>query len=233
MKIWSFWEGPKPHWIQKCQDSLTFHGGNNVSILDWNGFKKIWTEDTDLPINELYVVQKSDFIRSYLLHHFGGMWIDADCLIMKDLSPILESCRHWDFLYYRQKSGDISNAFIGAKKGSEVADHFYRGVRWRIKQPQPIGWLDLGCRKLTEALNLINGNTLQLSHEMVAPYDWNEGGVYFNKGEDHELEHLSKPNALCHMLSNHSIKGHDPQIAKDLNDKKTLFSFLMRKSTGE
>jgi hypothetical protein len=230
MNIWSYWEGKKPDWINHCLKSLERHGGGNLSILNWEEFDKLWLEDRDLPIQDLYVVQQSDFIRAYLLHHYGGIWIDADCLIMRDLTPILKTCSLWDFMFHRQKGGDLSNAFIGAKKGSHTADHFYKGVRWRIRQPQELEWLDIGSRKMEEALNIANANNLQLAQEMVAPYDWNEGGVYLDKGGKDKFESIFNPRNLCHMLSNHGIQGYEGSVAESLSDEKSYFSYLVGKS---
>jgi len=230
MKIWSYWEGKKPEWVNHCLESLERHGRDAVSILDWNSFKELWKHDQDLPIQDLYVVQQSDFIRSYLLHHYGGIWIDADCLIMRDLNPIIKSCEFWDFIYHRQKGGDLSNAFIGAKKGSNTANHYYRGVRWRIRQPQKLEWLDIGSRKMEEAINIANTTNLQLATEIIAPYDWNEGHIYLDKGDEHKFESMFNPRILCHMLSNHGIQGYKDSVAKSLSDDKSFFTYLVGKS---
>ena len=230
MNIWSYWEGKKPEWINSCLESLEMHGGDNLSILNWDEFDKLWLEDRDLPIQDLYVVQQSAFIRAYLLRHYGGIWVDADCLIMKDLTPILKTLPFWDFMFHRQKGGDLSNAFIGAKEGSHTADHYYKGVRWRIRQPQELGWLDIGSRKMEEALNIANANNLQLAQEMIAPYDWNEGGVYLDKGGKDKFESMFNPRNFCHMLSNHGIKGYEDSVAEGLSDEESYFSYLVGKS---
>lgn len=230
MKIWSYWEGPKPKWIEMCHHSLIHNGGHNVEILDWNSFSKLWTHDTDLPIKNLYVAHQADFIRAYLIKHFGGVWVDADCLIMKNMSPLLATCKEWDFFYYRQKSGSLSNAFIGAKTDSITADHFYRGVRWRLRQPEPLGWLDIGSHKMDEAISAAGANCLQLAQEMVAPFDWNEGQAYLQhkSEEEHKVGYNNRP--LCHMLSNHSLKGSDDKVNACLVDDRSYFTYLFNLS---
>lgn len=230
MKIWSYWEGDKPEWISKCLESLERHGGSDACTLNWEEFDELWLHDRYLPIRDLYVAQKSDFIRSYLLHHYGGMWIDADCLIMRSLAPIFDSSKLWDFMYYRQKSGGLSNAFIGAKEGSLTAEHFYKGVRWRIQQPQELGWLDIGSRKMEEAINIADTTNLQLANEMVAPYDWNEGHIYAERVCNEKLNSLHNPRVLCHMLSNHGIGGQKEEVAQSLIHEESFFMGLVGKS---
>lgn len=238
MNIWSYWEGPKPDWVNQCLESLSRHGGDSVKILSWEDFDKLWKHDRDLPVQDLFVVQKSDFIRAYLLRHYGGVWIDADCLIMKSLEPILKMSEMWDFFYYRQKCSDLSNAFIGARKGSPVAKRFYELVHsrlYKMKFPflygsQPLGWLEIGSVMMNQALDQVNADCLQISAEMVAPYDWNEGEVYFEQSGEKEFEEMNKNYFLCHMLSNQAIKGFEDETKDKLEHKDSFFSYLVKKS---
>lgn len=238
MNIWSYWEGPKPDWVNKCLESLSAHGGGSVKILNWEDFDELWKCDRDLPIQDLFVVQKSDFIRAYLLRHYGGVWIDADCLIMKSLEPILKMSELWDFFYYRQKCSDLSNAFIGAKRGSLVAKRFYEIVHHRLYQMKfkylygnkPLGWLEIGSYSMNKALDQVNADCLQISSEMVAPYDWNEGEIYFEQREEKEFEQINKNNFLCHMLSNQAIKGSEDETREKLEHKDSFFSYLVKQS---
>lgn len=230
MNIWSYWEGPKPQWILDCQESLVRHGGDYVKILNWEDFDKLWEYERSLPITSLYVAQKADFIRSYLLRYLGGMWIDADCLIMRNLTPIIKSCEFWDFIFYRQKDGAFSNAFIGAKKESKTAKHFYDGVVWQLNQGKELGWTDLGQSKLWEAVHNANSNCLQLATELISPYDWSEGAVFLSNGDCEENKIKEHPRSLAYMISNHSVGGARDEIISAFNEPNSLFSYLVQKS---
>jgi hypothetical protein len=83
---------------------------------------------------------------------------------------------------------------------------------------------------MEEALNIANANNLQLAQEMVAPYDWNEGDVYLDKGGKDKFESMFNPRNFCHMLSNHGIQGYEDSVSKGLSDEESYFSYLVGKS---
>ena len=86
LTAWTYWEGPCPEYIKLCIESI--RRWCNVRVLDRTGFDELWSEDRDVPIDDLYVAHRADFIRIYLLHHYGGAWIDADCIMPRlDSNP--------------------------------------------------------------------------------------------------------------------------------------------------
>jgi hypothetical protein len=208
------------------------HGGSLVRSLDWDSFDKLCKIDRHLSIKDLYVSHRADYIRSYLLRHYGGIWIDADCLIMKDLAPLAATAEVWDYIFYKQRDGAISNAFIGARTDSETARHFYDGIVWRLCQEEAIGWTDLGQTKLVEAINNADANCLQLATESISAVDWSESSSFCEKGspDDHSKKYY--PRSLAVMLSNHSMGGMHSEVNDSLMHKDSLFQFLVKKSLG-
>jgi hypothetical protein len=47
-------------------------------------------EDRDLPIDMLAVNHRSDFVRAYNLAHYGGLYLDPDCIVLRDLGPVFD-----------------------------------------------------------------------------------------------------------------------------------------------
>lgn len=227
MKIWMYWEGPLPEWIRLCQESIKKHSGGEFIILDDKSFDQIRTEDRDIPIEKLYVAHRADFIRAYVLKHFGGLWFDSDCIVMFDLKPLLETCKSWDFIAYKQQSGRLSNSLLGCKEDSITANDFYSAIVAKLRKALKINWTEIGetCLYIAYAKKLPR---LRLSTECVCPYCWSNNAPFLKKKTDEQHSKNYNPHALCYMMSNHSIKwlkGID-----DILDDDTLFSFLIRKS---
>src|SRR5262249_11420795 len=85
LPVWAYWEGPCPPYVALCLEILVRRAG--ARVLDRQAFDELWTSERDLPIDDLYVAHRADFVRAYLLAHHGGLWIDADCELLRSPAP--------------------------------------------------------------------------------------------------------------------------------------------------
>jgi hypothetical protein len=93
--IWLYWENKPnvmepPKYIQLCHDTVRKHCGNNFVINILNE-KTIHNYLADLrpDIETLNIPQKADYYRLKLLYEYGGIWLDSDIIVMKNLGPII------------------------------------------------------------------------------------------------------------------------------------------------
>ena len=127
LPVWFYWEGKRPAWIEACHQTIIANAPT-ARFLTPETFDELWQTDRDIDISRLYVAHRADFIRAYLLAHFGGFWLDADCVLMKDFNPLLESLGEFDFIAHRERNGLFTNDLIGAKPESKIAREFYDNV---------------------------------------------------------------------------------------------------------
>lgn len=83
----------------------------DVRLLDPDAFERLRSGDADLgslDLSGLIVSHRSDVIRAFLLARFGGVWLDADCLVMRPLDAFIEWAMHGDFAGYREIQGVVS-----------------------------------------------------------------------------------------------------------------------------
>lgn len=92
--MWVYWElvngaTSPPEYIQLCLYTIKKNGSRyfNVILLDENN---IFTYLPDLreDINALPIALKTDYIRVKLLYEYGGLWVDADTILMNNLKDI-------------------------------------------------------------------------------------------------------------------------------------------------
>jgi hypothetical protein len=152
LPVWLYWEGECPEWIQACQRTIFAHA-SDVRLLTPETFAQLWDTDRDINLTRLRPAHRADFIRAFLLARYGGLWIDSDCLIMQPLRAILDALREHDFIGHRERSGYVSNGFMGARPGSRIAATFYRRICAILRSGQPLGWISLGGQPLTETIN--------------------------------------------------------------------------------
>ena len=132
--IWLYWENKpgrkKPDYLNLCFKSVEKNCSRNfnINLLDENSVKE-YLPDLRNDLNEkLNIPQKTDYIRLKLLHLYGGIWLDSDIIILKDLSEIIKKLDTHDFVGFGchhiecTKNGDgypnPANWVFAAKKGS-------------------------------------------------------------------------------------------------------------------
>ena len=230
LPVWTYWEGPLPDWIADCQASIVA-AAPHARVLTPESFDKLWDADRDIDLSHLQPAHRADFIRAFLLQRHGGLWVDADCLVMQPLKPVLALLAAHDFVGHRERSGLVSNGFIGARRGSRIAASFYERVSRRLRQPGALGWTTIG----SEPLNAVLAEQPQAWHELpcerVQPVCWSTPEKFFARAGAEMHGRNFDENALCYMLSNTSVKRHlttHPGARLDAAD--TFFSYVRERS---
>jgi hypothetical protein len=217
-----------PDWIASCLETVRRHAPS-TRVLGPSDFDALWDCDHDIDLSKLHVAHRSDFVRAFLLMRFGGLWIDADCIVMRDLSPLLEQLGRFEVIAHRERQGLFSNAFFAAKPNSAVAARFYQTVCARLRAGRPLSWIALGNEPLTKILQNAPEPCLELPTEEVQPVCWSRPEAYFRLADedDHKLE--LNPHAWCYMLSQQNIiryQNSTPGAA--LTADRSFFSYLLR-----
>lgn len=122
--MWDYHAGKVPFFIQKDLESWALHShgrcGSPVLINDTNIAEYI----PDLPEEYFRLPDhgsRSDVIRYALIYHHGGIYMDTDILVLRDLNEVLDKVADdYDLISYAQKKSckAFSSNFLAARKGS-------------------------------------------------------------------------------------------------------------------
>ncbi len=233
LPIWTYWEGPCPAWIRACRQTITKYAPR-VRLLTPQSFDQLRDRDRDVDLSRLHIPHRADFVRAFLLHRYGGLWIDADCLVMHSLQPVIDLLGEHDFVGHRERAGIISNGFIAARHGSRVASVFYERVRETVRSRRPLHWNAIGADPLSKVIAEDASGWHELPVERVQPVCWSAPGDFFEERDDAEHERVFDPLAFCYMLSNGAINNYSrAHQHPDLLAPRTFFSWLLRRSLGQ
>jgi SAM-dependent methyltransferase len=199
-EVWTYWEGDTPEYIALCLETLQRHFG--VRRLDRHDFDRLWIEDRDVEIDRLYVAHRADFIRAYLLCHYGGAWVDADCVALAPIDGLLSRVDQFDLTAYREPTGGITNNFLAARPGATAVRAFYAAVVARLRRGGDLGWLEIGSERLTDVFARYPERTHLLPTDWIMPISWAEADRFLSVGEP-SVPATGPP--FCYMLSNHSL----------------------------
>ena len=136
--IWMYWEnlpGKKKYsYLNLCQKTVLKNCSKNFKINllnEKNIYEYIPNLRKDLN-DKINIQQKVDYIRYILLYKYGGIWIDADTIIINDLMPIINKLKKYDFVGFGyhsyKKKKDLSgngkpypaNWVMAARKKSKL-----------------------------------------------------------------------------------------------------------------
>mgnify|MGYP003674145434 CR=1 FL=1 len=142
-KLFTFWEGEKPYFIEKCLESM--ERNSNCLFEVWDT-EKLRATFSDIPVeyDSLCVEFKSDYARQRILAERGGMWLDADMFVVADLhESVLSHTWSYDQVQPLENNGcsSVNICAMACRPKSQVFKKAMESVN--AVMPLRIGWGDL------------------------------------------------------------------------------------------
>ena len=190
---------------------------------------------------------KSDIVRYYALHKYGGFWFDTDVIIIKDLNKLYNSLEKYEgsldveYKKHNECSGKIGCCSLYIKKESIVSNFCVTYINNILDNKSYLSWGDIG--PLTaEALYKNHNNIILLNnYEIVKDgcnfISWvdtpgiNKEKWYLKKEEDAKNKATKlKNNNNCYYLITWTIYRIN-DMKKNLNyvvfnDRRSVFSYF-------
>ncbi len=236
--LWTYWEGEKPCYIEQCLKSFYIHNSAYFTI-------KILTKEEiknslcyDLDINRLPISQKVDCLRIALLYQYGGIWIDADTLIIKPLEGIYGLLEDNDFLGIQWDTGKISNGYFAMKKHSQMGKELLKitinkiknvvGNNLRLIKDYP--WVYFGEETFKDVLPKYQ--TKFLSRKVFVPVNFpflKSCNIFFQPGNiKNYIEKNTKAIALNYSCFKKSYPDDYNKTKKYYLNSNTLLSSIVK-----
>lgn len=234
LPVWTYWEGPCPAWVRACRRTMLRHVPN-LRLLDPTSFAALRRGDPDehIDLSHLHVAHRADFIRAFLLQRFGGLWLDADCLVLQPLDEVLQLLQQHDYVAHKARQGVLSNAFIGARPGSRIAAAYYERVRRTVAAKHRFSWNWLGGDLLTEVVKADPSGFHELPCERVQPICWSRPQDFLAQRAPDEHEAHVVRDAWTYMLSNVELGKRFPGAGgQDLLHPRSFFRHLLQRALG-
>jgi hypothetical protein len=162
MNVFTYWEEPpsgrKWSYIQHCLDTIRFHcldgclyhhitAGNIERYIPDGLLHPSWSS-----IKELGV--KSDCVRAALLHLYGGLYVDADTLMVRSPKH-LDTGHDFAGMQWSTPPKRIIAGYSYCCKGSKVAERWVENINEKLSQGKT-GWCELGEQCLTPAVESVD-----------------------------------------------------------------------------
>lgn len=183
--IWMYWEQPKnkkkrADYLNLCLETVYKHCSNNFKIIILNE-KTVYDYIPNLrkDLDKLLIPQKVDYIRIHLLYKYGGIWLDFDTIVMRNLSPIIEKLKTYDFVgfgctgkYCTNGYPRPSNWMMAARKGSILMKNIISDSDLKLnKKNQNYQYFDLGKKIIWKHIRLLQKKQNYKYYHYDSAYD--------------------------------------------------------------
>jgi hypothetical protein len=214
--VWTYWENksgrtePFAH-IKLCFRTMSKHYSQYKFIILNDQTIKQYLPNVRTDLSQLLIAQKVDYYRIALLYWFGGIWVDADTIAMKNLDQVFEKL-------------DNGYDFVGFGCTGKICFSGYPNPSNGVMGSRPKGKL-MGCclQKLNDILDTNNKSHkyFALGKEIIwscleisQPYDYYHFPSEYDGSRDNLGNWIHSPN---HLAKNKT---------KLLDESKVLFIFL-------
>lgn len=186
--VFTYWEGNNYKLLKSLEKLMIYHSNNGVN------YKLILVTDKNLNdyVNELpkcfstlIPAHKADYIRVYLINKYGGLWIDADTLVMNDLTILFELIEKNNALFVTECKGVICNAVFGSKPNTAIMNNWLDYINDYFEtNNQVTGWNTIGQSYLSNHNEFIMSNyELMDGPKTVYPIGWRKVVTEFSSNK--------------------------------------------------
>lgn len=243
-RLWLFWQNPtgtqKPAYIALCHETIRRNSGiYDVRVLDSGAAQRLVPDFSLQALQRFQLAHKADILRVYLVHRYGGFWVDSDTILPKPFSvSLVQSLAHNDYVGVRDnRSPYIWNGFFGAPPQSRFLKQWWQQIERyvRMRRP-PHGWLLLGAIPATKvASRYAQGRVQLLPFDQYVPVHWNCAGRFGTTDEtilEGWSERMGSGRTRPQMIAlfNHCMGDGFRARTRDqlLRQDKTLVAHLFR-----
>ena len=92
--VWMYWENPpgfsKPAYLDLCLETIQKHLGSfELKLLDERSVTDYIALPKTIRHPALPLDRKADYIRYALLYEYGGVWLDCDLILLRDVDALV------------------------------------------------------------------------------------------------------------------------------------------------
>jgi hypothetical protein len=212
--IWTYWEDQPgvstPPYILLCREILQYQCKKCqiqlVTPINVHHFlpdldPRIWLISLENPKQNPIAI-RCDFIRAFLLERFGGLYVDSDCIALKDYSEVFSAIGDYEFFAMRRtsaQSNHISIGFYGSKPRAQIITTYATALRQILAEKTHFEkWAEVGANLLTPIVDQHLDCVFLFREEQIQP-------IVAEKQEllaalDKEVVNLIPNDAICLML---------------------------------
>jgi len=231
--VWIYWENSPgesapPPYISLCRKiivkncptcSVTLVTPENVRDYLPNVPDNLDGISLALPSQGSSVALKCDFIRAFLLERYGGIYLDSDAVVLKDLGPIFDLFNDWDFIAMRRtsaKTKHISVGFYGSRPQGRVISRYAEKIRRMLSERSSFEWNEVGAWAITPIVDELAESCFLFPEAKIQPITPQTKEAFLSREEP--LEPYLAGDPVTFMLFHKIFEG----VLRDWSEDELL-----------
>lgn len=154
--VFLYWVGTEYKLIKICRDLLYLHSNDQRSyIVNIINDKNILLYIPNLPNDffKLSPTQQAAYARVRILCDYGGIWIDADTIVMDDLNRLFEIVEQKDGFFIRENNESLYSGVVGSRANTRLLHEWLTTVHSLFYRNATIDWSEAGTATLERIQN--------------------------------------------------------------------------------
>ena len=155
--VYLYWVGKEYKLISILRNFIYLHSTNGVGykihlITDKNICDYIY----DIPyyFSNLSPSNQADFVRVYVICHYGGIWLDSDTLVLNSLDSLFDFIESKDGFFIKQNNDALCNGIFGSKPNTPLMIEWKKQMMNKLNNKKGnIEWCDIGNDMLKDIYN--------------------------------------------------------------------------------
>ena len=217
--IWQYWEtsGAKPRFIDGLHEIAKANSRVNIVLVTPETLRD-YLPDIEPDIERISeLAHKADMIRSRLVMRYGGMWLDSDAVVLRDLNWLFEYLEDYDFVGFNNH-GTLHvdrpfvrvNCFLSRPAGRIVSAW---AAAQRAKLPRTsFHWSEIGAELLNSVCLDHRPLAKILPFELICPVPWRQVELFFAADDQHAEKILEE--CFIVMLTNTAVRTKLPRLQR-------------------
>lgn len=207
----------------KSDKGYCYHFINNENILDY-----IYPYPDFL--ERIGPTQKSDYLRTYLLYTFGGIWLDSDTLVIESLDILFDYLETKSGFFILQNDSIICNGVFGSIPGTPLLKEWLSQQTAYINNKNTkLNWNEIGSEMLSHIIcknrKLLDNYEILKGLDTMYPVNWNnckEQYLQMNYNNYKTIEKEFQPL----LILVHTVYRAFEEMSLENIQKTPLFYFL-------
>lgn len=244
--LWQYWDGPMSSFIKLSLKTVDNHCSKSFNIVRLNKdniYKYIpEMKEYEDKIKDLRIAHKVDIYRIMLLYKYGGIYLDADIVVLRDPIEIIHKLQKYDFVGFgctgkicTNGYGEPSNWILAARPHSALIARVLQNQLSQITTKVKFDYHDLGKLVIWHELKYLikNQNYEYFHYDNKLDGSRDKDGQWINSDiafSNTPIEYDDEKNMLFFVFYNSDISDDIKQISeKDLLEKNwNITKFIKR-----
>lgn len=236
--IYMYWIGREYSLLNILRSLIKLHStsgsGYNIHIINHDNIKSYVTVLPEC-FYSLVPAHQADYVRVNVLCDRGGIWMDADTIVMESLDPLFAILDTKDGFFIKENNLMLWNGVFGSRANTPLMLEWKSMINNILKtKGANIAWMDIGHNCLAnihkQYIDYYNNYTVFNGLDMVYPVDWKVCVQEFIEKPYENYKTLIRDFQPFIVLVNSVYKALDKYSEKDILDMNMPLNYFINKS---